>query len=85
MVDGEGEKEGRREGGGAEGEEAGILEGCVDEGLDSWKNLIMLLQRTRILLSLFLLLLPTTLFVFKVFVGTWDGGREDPWLEEDED
>ena len=45
----------------------------------------MLLQRTRILLSLFLLLLPTTWFFFRVFVGTWDGGREDPWLEEDED
>ena len=36
-VEGDGEKEGRRDGGVAEGEEEGILKGCVDEGLDSWE------------------------------------------------
>jgi len=48
--EGEGEKEGSREGGAVEGEEERTLVGWVEEGRESW-----------------------------------DGGREDPWLEDEEE
>ena len=37
--EGEGEKEGRREGGGAEGEEERTLVGWVEDGRESWKQM----------------------------------------------
>ena len=48
--EGEGEKEGRREGGAAEGEEERTLVGWVEDGRESWKQMKFLVFNILLLL-----------------------------------